>query len=63
MRSFSWTKRAIAGLGALTVAVSGAVVLVGSAGAGREHCPAPKSKLSFAKPTYIDKSRAGGEPT
>lgn len=25
--------------------------------------PAPKSKLSSAKPTYIDKSLAGGEPT
>ncbi len=63
MRSFSSTKRGIAGLGALAIVISGAVVLVGSAGAQREHCPAPKSKLSFAKPTYIDKSRAGGEPT
>jgi hypothetical protein len=47
----------------LALALLAAVVPAGSSAGGTVTCPTVKTpKLSFAKPRYIDRNRAGGEP-
>ena len=52
------------GLALALVAGAGAVAFTGSTPevAASAHCPDPKP-MQFAKPSYVDKERAGGEPT
>lgn len=54
--------RAVAAATAAALVTAGAVVWVGTAGAQRRTCAAPR-RMTFAKPKYIDEHRAGGEPT
>jgi YHS domain-containing protein len=58
------TRRLTGGIVAtLALLVATVSVVVGMAEAGPRFCRKPSRALRFAKPKYIDKHRAGGEPT
>ena len=62
-RSLRTGRRGIGVVTSIVVAAAGFGFGVLPASADKKPCPAPKAPMKFAKQTYIDETRAGGEPT